>query len=81
MNLTEYAKLDALGLADLVRRRTDMGTAAAPEAAELTAAAAIMAELLDWSTERTRREITAAQALYAFPAGAPRGPAVLSWSP
>ncbi|MCZ6833367.1 MAG: glycerol-3-phosphate dehydrogenase/oxidase [Acidobacteria bacterium] len=61
----------ALSLTDLVRRRTDMGTAAAPMAAELTAAASIMAEELGWSRERMDREIAAVQRLYAFPAGTP----------
>lgn len=61
----------ALNLVDLVRRRTDMGTAAAPGAEELKAAATIMAEQLGWSPERMGREIAAVQALYAFPAVTP----------
>jgi len=57
----------ALSLADLVRRRTDMGTAATPMPAELTAAATMMSERLGWSPARRTSEVKTVQELYAFP--------------
>ena len=47
----------ALRLDDVVFRRTDLGTAGAPGAAALAAAASLMGDELGWDTARRREEI------------------------
>ncbi len=54
----------ALTLADVVLRRTDLGTLAAPPAATLRAAASVMAALLGWDAPRVDREIDAVRRVY-----------------
>lgn len=55
----------AVTLADVVRRRTDLGTAGAPDAATLQRCVDIVGRELSWDGERQRREIRETLALYA----------------
>jgi glycerol-3-phosphate dehydrogenase len=52
-------------LADVVLRRTGMGSESCPSDAQLTAAANCMAGELGWSEERTRQETLAVRETYA----------------
>jgi glycerol-3-phosphate dehydrogenase len=54
----------ALGLADVALRRTDLGTAGAPSAAELGAMGRVLAEELGWSEARVLQERAALAAVY-----------------
>ncbi len=54
----------AVKLADIVMRRTDLGTAGYPGHEALRNCAAIIAEDLGWSSERTRAEISEVAALF-----------------
>lgn len=56
----------ALHLADVILRRTEMGSFAKPSPEALEAAAQEMAPLLKWSQEKQHQEIAALQALYPF---------------
>jgi glycerol-3-phosphate dehydrogenase len=53
-----------LTLADAVTRRTTIGALGCPDEATLTAAAAIVADVLAWSAERQRAEIAAVRCMY-----------------
>lgn len=54
----------ALTLADVVLRRTELGTAGCPEDGCLGACATLMGRELGWDNSRTRREIEQVKALY-----------------
>lgn len=58
----------ACTLSDVVFRRTDLATAGAPPYNALVDAAAVMAEALDWSQERTEEEISAVLIRFELPA-------------
>ncbi len=53
-------------LADVVMRRTDLGTAGHPGHAALEDCAAIMAAELEWSAERQAREVSETEKLFAL---------------
>jgi glycerol-3-phosphate dehydrogenase len=59
----------ALTLADVVRRRTDLGTAGPPEPAALEATARLVAREMDWDDHRRERETQAVLEIYRLPAG------------
>lgn len=59
----------AVTLADVVLRRTELGSAGHPGPRALTLTAELVAEELGWSADRTRREIEAVEAAYPAPAG------------
>jgi glycerol-3-phosphate dehydrogenase len=52
----------ALTLADVVWRRTDLGSAGLPDDAELRDVALLMARELGWDDERIRKEIEGVKA-------------------
>ncbi|MFQ5709112.1 MAG: FAD-dependent oxidoreductase [bacterium] len=54
----------ALKLTDVVRRRTELGTAEAPTGSSLATSAELMANELKWDKPRIQREIAEARALY-----------------
>jgi glycerol-3-phosphate dehydrogenase len=54
----------AVTLADVLRRRTEAGTAGHPGRAAIDAAAAIMATALDWDEARTTAEVAAVESVY-----------------
>ncbi len=54
----------ALSLADVVFRRTDLGSAGEPPRAHLLAAAALMAAEMGWSGERVERELDQVRRTY-----------------
>jgi glycerol-3-phosphate dehydrogenase len=56
----------ACTLADVVIRRTGIGSAGHPGAAMVTAAARVAAEELGWDADRRDREIAAVDAFYAW---------------
>lgn len=58
----------ACTLSDVVFRRTDLGTAAAPARETLEAAARTMASVLGWSDARRDREIAAVSERFSMPA-------------
>lgn len=58
----------ACTLADVVLRRTDLGTAASPSENALQAAADVMGDELGWSESRRHAEIRAVAERYALPA-------------
>ncbi len=58
----------ALNLADVVLRRTDLGTAGCPPRSHLVAVARILGEELGWTEERRSREVDDLMRIYApFP--------------
>ena len=54
----------ALKLADVIRRRTELGSAGYPGDAAVQASAALMATELGWNAEKTQQEIRDVQAVY-----------------
>ncbi len=56
----------AITLADVIRRRTDFGSAGHPGAELINFCAEIMAAELDWDASKIEQEIDAVDALYAF---------------
>lgn len=54
----------ALTLADVVLRRTEMGSAAPPSESYVWFAARVMGAELGWTDERTRREVDGVRAIY-----------------
>jgi glycerol-3-phosphate dehydrogenase len=57
----------ALKLADVVLRRTDLGSASHPGPVAIRAAAALMRKELNWSAEQTDAEVREVEALYRLP--------------
>jgi glycerol-3-phosphate dehydrogenase len=58
----------ALTLADVVRRRTDLGTAGLPDAPALEATAGLVARELGWDDHRREREVQGVLEIYRLPA-------------
>lgn len=54
----------AMKLADVVRRRTELGSTACPDEVVLDACATLMGEELGWDAQRKKREIEETRAIY-----------------